>query len=99
MMGCLERLEQLQGSDGLFGGDNLSSPPDSAFTINDAGLAVQLLRARGGGGGSESAAVLPEVQALLWQIIAKITPALVEGGVHPEPPLGIVRRARPDPQP
>ncbi|WP_309108103.1 hypothetical protein [Arthrobacter sp.] len=103
MIGCLERLEQLQGPDGLFGGDNLSSPPDSAFTINDACLAVQLLRAQGGesgirtgagsrgagsegagseGAGSKSAAVLQEIEARLWQIIAKITPALVEGGVH-----------------
>ncbi|WP_461164679.1 hypothetical protein [Arthrobacter sp. R4-81] len=78
MMGCLERLELLQGPDGLFGGDNLSSPPDSAFTVNDACLAVQLLRAQG----SESAAVLQEIEARLWRIIAKITPALVEGGVH-----------------
>lgn len=90
MIGCLERLEQLQGPDGLFGGDNLSSPPDSAFTINDACLAVQLLQVHGqaqgrlpgpvpGGG---SAAVLQEIEARLWKIIAKITPALVEGGVH-----------------
>lgn len=78
MMGCLERLELLQGPDGLFGGDNLSSPPDSAFTINDACLAVQLLRAQGG----ISGAVLQEIEARLWQIIAKITPALVQGGVH-----------------
>lgn len=79
MIGCIERLEQLQGPDGLFGGDNLSSPPDSAFTINDACLAVQLLQARGEG---SAGAVLPELEARLRKIIAKITPALVEGGVH-----------------
>lgn len=79
MIGCLERLEQLQGPDGLFGGDNLSSPPDSAFTINDACLAVQLLQAQGRG---SAGAVLPELEARLWKIIAKITPALVVGGVH-----------------
>jgi hypothetical protein len=97
MIGCLERLEQLQGPDGLFGGDNLSSPPDSAFTINDACLAVQLLQARGIGSGAgsaagsgsgseaagrDAAAVLQDVEARLWKIIANITPALVEGGVH-----------------
>ena len=79
MIGCLERLEQLQGPDGLFGGDNLSSPPDSAFTINDACLALQLLQAQGRGA---AGAVLPELEARLWKIIATITPALVEGGVH-----------------
>lgn len=98
LIGCLDRLEQLQGPDGLFGGDNLSSPPDSAFTINDACLAVQLLRAQsqaqaqdpsrvpeqaqGGGSGVGSVGVLPEIEERLWKIIAKITPALVEGGVH-----------------
>lgn len=90
MIGCLERLEQLQGPDGLFGGDNLSSPPDSAFTINDACLAVQLLQAQGAGSegaGTEAAcrdaaAVLQEVEARLWKVITKITPALVGGGVH-----------------
>ena len=81
MIGCLERLEQLQGPDGLFGGDNLSSPPDSAFTINDACLAVQLLQAQGAAG-RDAAAVLQEVEARLWKVITKITPALVGGGVH-----------------
>lgn len=98
LIGCLDRLEQLQGPDGLFGGDNLSSPPDSAFTINDACLALHLLRAQsqaqaqdpsrvpeqaqGGGSGVGSVGVLPEIEERLWKIIAKITPALVEGGVH-----------------
>lgn len=91
LIGCLDRLEQLQGPDGLFGGDNLSSPPDSAFTINDACLAVQLLRAPSRAqeqaplqapGGGPASAVLPEIEERLWKIIAKITPALVEGGVH-----------------
>ena len=36
MAACVARLEHLQGPTGLFDGTNLSSPPDSAFTINDA---------------------------------------------------------------
>jgi len=41
----IEELAALQGSGGLFvGGDNLDSPPDSAFTINAAVTAARLLR-------------------------------------------------------
>ncbi|UZX04415.1 hypothetical protein F8G81_18725 [Arthrobacter sp. CDRTa11] len=42
---CLDRLERLQGPAGLFDGTNLSSPPDTAFTINDACLALCLIDA------------------------------------------------------
>ena len=44
MRQCLDRLEALQGPTGLFDGTNLSSPPDSAFTLNDMCLAVRLVR-------------------------------------------------------
>jgi hypothetical protein len=104
MIGCLERLEHLQGPTGLFDGENLSSPPDSAFTINDACLAVDLIRsatqvsatessdgntsggnahdANSSGGMLQGGRILPEIETRLRQIIAMITPALVEGGVH-----------------
>lgn len=36
-------LERLLGAEGLFGGDNLVSPPDSAFTTNDLLDALTLL--------------------------------------------------------
>jgi hypothetical protein len=40
-----ERLRELQGPSGLFaGGDNVDSPPDSAFSINDLADALLLLR-------------------------------------------------------
>ena len=41
----LAQLRALIGRSRLFvGGDNLASPPDSAFTINDAALTVRLRR-------------------------------------------------------
>lgn len=41
----IHHLTDLQMDMGLFsGGDNLVSPPDSAFTINDLCLAIELLR-------------------------------------------------------
>jgi hypothetical protein len=114
MIGCLERLEQLQGSGGLFDGDNLSSPPDSAFTINDACLAVEIIRAHVHSGAVHEGAVergacpeialLQETEARLWQIISKVTPALIAGGVHTpnhrwELCAALARIHRLDPQP
>ena len=41
----LEHLADLQLEEGLFsGGDNLVSPPDSAFTINDLCLTLELMQ-------------------------------------------------------
>jgi hypothetical protein len=67
----IRELAALQGSSGLFvGGDNLDSPPDSAFTINAA----------------VTAALLPpggdELRHRLETIVRAAAPALHEGGVH-----------------
>lgn len=69
-------LHGLQGHSGLFrGGDNVDSPPDSAFTINDLADTALLLRDR------------PEAPARtladsLGRLLAAATPALLKGGVH-----------------
>jgi hypothetical protein len=67
-------LEALQAGDGLFtGGDNLASPPDSAFTINDAALTVRLLRDP----------IWPDdLRERLTRILRAAAPALLAGGVH-----------------
>ncbi|MDQ0799931.1 hypothetical protein [Arthrobacter sp. SLBN-112] len=77
MRRCLDRLEALQGPTGLFDGTNLSSPPDSAFTLNDVCLTVRLVR------GTETPdALLAEVDERLEAIIARSVDAMVAGGVH-----------------
>lgn len=69
-------LRALQSTSGLFaGGDNVQSPPDSAFTINDVCDAVTMLRAAT----SES---LRESQTLFEEIAVSSIDALVTGGVH-----------------
>jgi hypothetical protein len=71
----LYRLSALQSDSGLFeGGDNVQSPPDSAFTINDACDVHHLL-----GDAPGEAAALRDVLAA---IIQKAAPALLAGGVH-----------------
>lgn len=103
MAACVARLEGLQGSSGLFDGTNLSSPPDSAFTINDACMALEIAGAASldslpevagddqpGGessGDPERSAdvgrhVVADVVRRLRGIVARITDALVGGGVH-----------------
>lgn len=67
-------LEALQADDGLFaGGDNLASPPDSAFTINDAALTVGLL---------QGAAWPDDLRDRLTRVLRAAAPALRIGGVH-----------------
>jgi len=69
------RLRELQGPSGLFaGGDNVDSPPDSAFSINDLADALQLLRG--------AAAPEARLTELLEQLLEAATPALTSGGVH-----------------
>jgi hypothetical protein len=75
MAACVARLEHLQGPTGLFSGTNLSSPPDSAFTINDACVALEIMGAAGDG-------ALADVAARLRAVVGRITAALVTGGVH-----------------
>ncbi len=71
----LTPLVALQGADGLFGGDNLASPPDSAFTVNDLCVTADLIRRAG-------RPELDEVRDGLAAILAAITPPLLTGGVH-----------------
>ncbi|MGN6425294.1 MAG: hypothetical protein ACTHMF_00645 [Leifsonia sp.] len=68
-------LAGLQSGSGLFeGGDNVQSPPDSAFTINDACDVHHLLR-------DADAALVPLREALA-AVIRAAAPALLAGGVH-----------------
>lgn len=71
----LSALRTLQTPSGLFaGGDNVQSPPDSAFTVNDACDAFVLA----GGGGPE----LAGIAAALAGIAMNASGALLAGGVH-----------------
>ncbi|MEV0232502.1 hypothetical protein [Nonomuraea sp. NPDC050786] len=71
------RLRELQGPGGLFtGGDNVDSPPDSAFSVNDLADALWLLR-RGPHGAAEHG-----LADLLDDLLATAAPALSRGGVH-----------------
>ena len=84
MAACVARLEHLQGPTGLFDGTNLSSPPDSAFTINDACMALEIIGAAGDGGVDDGGADggLADVRRRLRAVVGRITDALVTGGVH-----------------
>ncbi|WP_051809035.1 hypothetical protein [Actinoplanes subtropicus] len=65
-------LRERQGPGGLFrGGDNVDSPPDSAFTVNDLADAALLL-------GDKEEPLARELARLL----DAATPALLAGGVH-----------------
>ncbi|TDB71769.1 hypothetical protein [Micromonospora sp. KC723] len=72
------RLAELQGPSGLFtGGDNVDSPPDSAFSVNDLADALLLLR-RAGTPTADHRALTEALERLL----AATVPALTGGGVH-----------------
>ncbi|BCJ62282.1 hypothetical protein [Micromonospora endophytica] len=72
------RLTELQGPSGLFtGGDNVDSPPDSAFSINDLADALLLLRHAENPVPGE-----PPLTQLLQRLLLAASPALTEGGVH-----------------
>ncbi|MDQ0766379.1 hypothetical protein [Streptomyces canus] len=71
----LRVLRATQTTTGLFaGGDNVQSPPDSAFTVNDV-CDAHVLAA---GAGPE----LSEVTAALAEIAGAASGALLTGGVH-----------------
>ncbi|MFM9588439.1 hypothetical protein ACKI1J_02895 [Streptomyces scabiei] len=71
----LRALRVTQTGTGLFaGGDNVQSPPDSAFTVNDV-CDAHVLAA---GAGPE----LSEVTAALAEIAGAATDSLLTGGVH-----------------
>ncbi|MDX2677881.1 hypothetical protein [Streptomyces soliscabiei] len=71
----LRALRSVQTASGLFaGGDNVQSPPDSAFTVNDVCDAYVLAA----GAGPE----LDDVTAALAEIAGAATGGLLTGGVH-----------------
>ncbi|MET8076785.1 hypothetical protein [Streptomyces sp. NPDC005303] len=71
----LRALLAAQTTTGLFaGGDNVQSPPDSAFTVNDVCDAHVLAAAAG--------PELREVTAALAEIAGAATTSLLTGGVH-----------------
>ena len=71
-------LRARQTASGLFrGGDNVDSPPDSAFSINDLAEAALLLRLPGRDG-----VAVKSLTAALDDLLAAATPALAGGGVH-----------------
>lgn len=77
------RLQQLRLPSGLFsGGDNVDSPPDSAFSVNDLADAALMLRraerAVGDGFGASGQALA----AVLDDLLAAATAGLLKGGVH-----------------
>lgn len=73
----LGELEQLQTATGLFSsGDNLASPPDSAFTISDAALVLRVLRTAGPGAWPD------DLGERLERMLRRVMPALAAGGVH-----------------
>jgi hypothetical protein len=76
--GWVRHLAARQSPGGTFvGGDNVLSPPDSAFTVNDVCDALELL--------APHRATVPAAGALaedLDGIVHRATPALLTGGVH-----------------
>jgi hypothetical protein len=71
----LRALRAVQTPTGLFaGGDNVQSPPDSAFTVNDVCDAYVLA--------AEAGPELREVAAVLAEIAGAATGGLLTGGVH-----------------
>ncbi|MDI6100383.1 hypothetical protein QLQ12_17385 [Actinoplanes sp. NEAU-A12] len=69
-------LRDRQNPSGLFrGGDNVDSPPDSAFSVNDLADAAWLLR-------DATDEVARRLADRLGSVLAAVTPALINGGVH-----------------
>ncbi|WP_277207530.1 hypothetical protein [Isoptericola croceus] len=72
-------LREMQAASGLFvGGNNVESPPDSGFTLNDVGDVLELV-ARAG---APRRAALAGVHDLLVQVADAAAPAMLAGGVH-----------------
>ncbi|KDN75695.1 hypothetical protein DF19_19260 [Streptomyces olindensis] len=71
----LRALRAVQTPSGLFaGGDNVQSPPDSAFTVNDVCDAYVLA--------ADAGPELGEVTGALAEIAGAATASLLTGGVH-----------------
>ncbi|GIE77114.1 hypothetical protein Aph02nite_30640 [Actinoplanes philippinensis] len=90
--GLVATLRDRQNPSGLFrGGDNVDSPPDSAFSVNDLADAARLLA-----GAAERTGLL--------RLLDSMTPALLKGGVHTpnhrwELSAALARLHRLDPRP
>lgn len=73
-------LRDVQMPNGLFyGGDNVSSPPDSAFTVNDVCDTIEIIFLAELQGRT---AALTRVKEALEAIADAAEPALVAGGIH-----------------
>ncbi|MEV0951165.1 hypothetical protein [Promicromonospora sp. NPDC050249] len=71
-----EALAGMQAASGLFvGGDNIESPPDTAFAINDVCDTLELIR-------RAAAPALASLDQVLGAIADAAAPAMVAGGVH-----------------
>ncbi|MGI5190101.1 hypothetical protein ACQEVI_18315 [Promicromonospora sp. CA-289599] len=71
-----EALAGMQAASGLFvGGDNVESPPDTAFALNDVCDTLELIR-------RAAAPALAPLDQLLGAIADAAAPAMVAGGVH-----------------
>lgn len=79
----LAELEALQLPSGLFAaGDNLASPPDSAFTITDVAATAAALRRAPSGAAAWVAGPYSEIGGRLEALLRRAVPALAVGGVH-----------------
>lgn len=87
---AIAQLAELQNPSGTFrGGDNVDSPPDTAFTINDLAWARVAISGPVGTAGrrrdaadSVAARLLSPLLAPLDDVLDTVTPALLAGGVH-----------------
>jgi len=73
----LTHLHRSQGRTGLFDGDNLVSPPDSAFTVNDICQVVEIIDTSTPGTGDWQ-----PVARRLRSLAAAALEGLLAGGVH-----------------
>lgn len=95
-------LTDRRGAEGLFrGGDNVASPPDSAFSLGDLADAAAILSRRPAGAAAGPASRLVGV---LSTLLREAVPALLSGGVHTpnhrwevSATLARMHRASPDP--
>ena len=85
----IAHLAATQGPDGLFDGENLASPPDTAFTVNDV-CDAHVLAADAGPG--HCARSRPRCCRRSPDAASRGA-APDRWGAHPEPPLGAVRGA------
>ncbi|KQQ18884.1 hypothetical protein ASF48_16185 [Rathayibacter sp. Leaf299] len=71
----LDRLERMQRPDGLFDSENLASPPDTCFTVNDAALVLDVIAAH-------PDPLLEGVAERIRALLLRTVEALLVGGVH-----------------